>query len=77
MRLLRSVVVLALLASLPSVRGLGGADSAVGLRPASHRGTHAGPKLTIDAGKVGRRISPLIYGVNFGSAALLQSLGAR
>jgi len=77
MRSVRLVPVCLLLATLLGIPGAAGAGANGSEGRTDPRGRPAaGPVLTIDAGRVGRRISPLIYGVNFGSTQLLQSLGA-
>ena len=77
MRRLPLAFVCALLAiPLPIQDAAGAGVTPRGGRAAARGAPHTGPALTIDAGTLGRQISPLIYGVNFGSAQLLQSLGA-
>ncbi len=77
MRRLRLGFICGLLATLLAVPDAAGAGDAPRRDLPEARGApQAGPALRVDAGKAGRRISPLIYGVNFGSPHLLQSLGA-
>jgi len=67
---------MAALLAVPGATGAGPRGATSGDRTAERGSPLQGPALSIDVGKVGRRISPLIYGVNFGSAQLVQSLGA-
>jgi hypothetical protein len=77
MRSFRLVLAWALLAMLLAIPGAAGAGARGADGEARAPGAPAaGPVLTIDAAKVVRQISPLIYGINFGSAQLLRSLGA-
>jgi hypothetical protein len=77
MRPVRLVLACSVVAALLAAPGAAGAGPEPLLPSLAARGQPSnGPTLTIDAGKVGRRISPLIYGINFGSAQLLESLGA-
>ncbi|HXJ62166.1 MAG TPA: glycoside hydrolase family 44 protein [Actinomycetota bacterium] len=81
LRILMACGVVSALLAAPEAAGAGRtAPRVIGNRghaaPPVRRQPQPGPNLVIDAGKTGRPISPLIYGVNFGSTQLLKSLGA-